>query len=93
MILCRGDTILPEYLPADLQGLAGTAVPSLPEQTASHRPRRRDSDRFTSLADLEKNYIRDALEATGGNRTQTAKLLGISRSTLLDKIKRYRLKG
>jgi DNA-binding NtrC family response regulator len=55
------------------------------------QPRHRDPDRFSSLAELEKTHIREALEATGGNRTQTAKLLGISRSTLLDKIKRYRL--
>jgi len=93
MILCGGDEILPEHLPADLQGLAGTAVRVGPEESVTARPRRRGSDRFTSLAELEKNYIREALEATEGNRTQTAKLLGISRSTLLDKIKRYRLKG
>lgn len=93
MILCPGDEILPEHLPADLQGLAGTAVRISPEETATPRPRRKGSDRFISLAELEKGYIREALEATEGNRTQTAKLLGISRSTLLDKIKRYRLKG
>ncbi|MFQ5542246.1 MAG: helix-turn-helix domain-containing protein, partial [Candidatus Binatia bacterium] len=93
MILCRGDEMLPEHLPADLQGLAGTAVRVSPEEPLTARPRRRGSDRFISLAELEKNYVREALEATEGNRTQTAKLLGISRSTLLDKIKRYRLKG
>ncbi|MEE9522529.1 MAG: sigma-54 dependent transcriptional regulator [candidate division NC10 bacterium] len=93
MILCPGDEILPEHLPADLQGLAGTPVRVSPEETATPKPRRRGSDRFISLADLEKDYIREALEATDGNRTQTAKLLEISRSTLLDKIKRYHLKG
>lgn len=91
MILCGGDVILPEHLPADLQGLTGKAVRVLQEEPVTPRPRRRDSDRFVSLEELEKNYIREALESTQGNRTQTAKLLGISRSTLLDKIKRYRL--
>jgi DNA-binding NtrC family response regulator len=91
MILCPGDVILPEHLPADLQGLAGKAPRVSTEDTVEPTPRRRDQDRFSSLADLEKTHIREALEATGGNRTQTAKLLGISRSTLLDKIKRYRL--
>ncbi|MGH7405765.1 MAG: helix-turn-helix domain-containing protein, partial [Candidatus Methylomirabilales bacterium] len=91
MILCPGDVILPEHLPADLQGLTGKAVRASTEETVDQRPRRRDPDRFSSLAELEKTHIREALEATGGNRTQTAKLLGISRSTLLDKIKRYRL--
>jgi len=91
MILCSGDVIMPEHLPADLQGLAGKVVRVSTEPTVDPSPRRRDPDRFSSLADLEKTHIREALEATGGNRTQTAKLLGISRSTLLDKIKRYRL--
>ena len=91
MILCSGELILPEHLPADLQGLTGKGVRLLPEEPPPERPRRKDSDRFPSLAELEKTHIREALEATAGNRTQTAKLLGISRSTLLDKIKRYRL--
>ncbi|MCH7896302.1 MAG: sigma-54-dependent transcriptional regulator [Candidatus Methylomirabilales bacterium] len=93
MILCPGDVILPEHLPADLQRLAGKHVRVIPEPAVTQRPHRRASDQFISLSEFEKDYIREALEATGGNRTQTAKLLGISRSTLLDKIKRYRLKG
>jgi transcriptional regulator with PAS, ATPase and Fis domain len=93
MILCPGDEILPEHLPADLQRLAGKHVRVIPEPAVTQRPHRRASDQFISLSEFEKDYIREALEATGGNRTQTAKLLGISRSTLLDKIKRYRLKG
>jgi two-component system, NtrC family, response regulator AtoC len=91
MILCSADLILPEHLPADLHGLAGKDILMSPEEPATERPRPKDTDRFPSLAELEKSHIREALESTGGNRTQTAKLLGISRSTLLDKIKRYRL--
>jgi len=93
MILCPGDVILPEHLPADLQRLTGKHVRVIPEPAVTQRPHRRASDQFISLSEFEKDYIREALEATGGNRTQTAKLLGISRSTLLDKIKRYHLKG
>jgi len=43
-------------------------------------------DRFTSLV------ISEALDLTNGNRSRAAKLLGISRPTLLSKIERYRLK-
>jgi DNA-binding NtrC family response regulator len=43
-------------------------------------------DRFASLV------ISEALDLTNGNRTRAAKLLGISRPTLLSKIDRYRLK-
>lgn len=91
MILCQSDMILPEHLPADLLGVTDKPVRDTPEEKASHRPGRRETDPFLPLAALEKNHIREALEATEGNRTQAAKLLGISRSTLQDKIKRYRL--
>ncbi|MBI2486315.1 MAG: sigma-54-dependent Fis family transcriptional regulator [Deltaproteobacteria bacterium] len=38
---------------------------------------------------LEKAYIEKALSQTGGNRTQAAKLLGLSRRALLYKLKQY----
>jgi len=43
-------------------------------------------DHFASL------IISEALDLTGGNRSRAAKLLGISRPTLLSKIEKYRLK-
>jgi nitrogen regulation protein NR(I) len=43
-------------------------------------------DRFASL------IIQEALDLTGGNRSQAAKLLGLSRPTLQAKIDKYRLK-
>ncbi|EHJ49608.1 two component, sigma54 specific, transcriptional regulator, Fis family [Solidesulfovibrio carbinoliphilus subsp. oakridgensis] len=43
-------------------------------------------DRFGLLV------IREALEATGGNRSQAARLLGLSRPTLLAKIEKYGLR-
>ncbi len=43
-------------------------------------------DRFASL------LISEALDLTGGNRSRAAKLLGISRPTLLSKIDKYRLR-
>jgi DNA-binding NtrC family response regulator len=45
------------------------------------------------LSELEKRAIRDALIATGGNRTQAAELLGISIRTLRNKLKEYREAG
>jgi len=36
--------------------------------------------------------VREALDITGGNRSRAARLLGISRPTLLSKIEKYRLK-
>jgi DNA-binding NtrC family response regulator len=42
-----------------------------------------------SLDSAERRHLVRALEHTGGNRRQAALLLGISRSTLLNKIRRY----
>jgi len=41
-----------------------------------------------SLAEVEQEYIRAVLESTGGNRTQAAKTLDISPTTLWRKLKR-----
>jgi len=42
-----------------------------------------------SLADIEAEHIRHMLELTEGNRTAAAEILGISRVSLISKIKRY----
>lgn len=44
-----------------------------------------------SLAEMESRHILATLEATGWNKSQTAALLGIERSTLDRKIRRYNL--
>lgn len=44
-----------------------------------------------ALDAVERDAIRAALASNRGNRTRTARVLGIARSTLLEKIKRYGL--
>lgn len=49
---------------------------------------------FQSIEPLEKieeKYIKKVLKITGGNKTRTANILGISRKTLWEKIKRYNI--
>ena len=45
----------------------------------------------STFAEAERNLIARALEATGGNKLRTARLLGISRKKLYAKIAKYRL--
>jgi Nif-specific regulatory protein len=44
-----------------------------------------------SLAEMERQHILSTLIATNWNKSQTAHLLGIERSTLDRKIRRYEL--
>ena len=43
------------------------------------------------LADLEQAYIREALTLSGGTIARTARLLGLQRTTLIEKMRRFQL--
>jgi len=43
------------------------------------------------VADLERNLIEEALRSTRNNQQQAARLLGLSRQGLINKMKRYAL--
>jgi DNA-binding NtrC family response regulator len=45
----------------------------------------------SSLKEVEKNHLKKVLSYTNGNRSKAAKILGISRVTLLSKIKQYKI--
>lgn len=45
------------------------------------------------LADLEEAYIREALAMAGGTIAQSARLLGLQRTTLIEKMRRLQIDG
>jgi two-component system response regulator HydG len=47
----------------------------------------------TTLEALERQAIRQALQATGGDRVRAAKLLGIGKTTIYRKLKEYGMEG
>lgn len=47
---------------------------------------------FRTIEEIEKEYIKVVLQAQHGNKSKTAKILGIDRKTLLAKIKKYNLR-
>lgn len=79
LILCSGQTIEPHHLPFEYQ--ASPAVASHKEFTLP--------ETGVDLDGLEIQMIRQALAKTYGNRSQAARLLGLTRDTLLYRIKKY----
>jgi two-component system response regulator AtoC len=66
----------------------------LPEYLKRHQPRSRmstvsETKLIAPLAEIEKNYILKAYNHTGGNKSQTAKVLGIGLNTLRRKLTSY----
>ncbi len=51
----------------------------------------RQKEQPPSLAEMEATYIAEVLSATRGNKTECARILGISRKNLYEKIARYEL--
>jgi sigma-54 specific flagellar transcriptional regulator A len=61
----------------------GSPTPVLPPEGLSLKER---------LADIERELIQQALERTDGNVSQTARLLNLQRTTLIEKIQKYQLR-
>jgi DNA-binding NtrC family response regulator len=79
MTMSRGQaSIGPEHLPGDVREVAGGGPGA-----GHHVPK--------SLDEVERTHIERTLRAHTGNRTHTARELGISRATLIKKIKAYGL--
>jgi two-component system response regulator AtoC len=63
----------------------------LPEGLKAAVSAQQRKKRPQSLAQLEAAYISEMLAATGGNKAECARILGISRKNLYEKIARYQL--
>jgi len=73
-VLARGDVVEPDDLPLEIRlGRSEDAQP----------------DKVPTLREMEHEMVIRALDATGGNRTRAAKLLGITYPTLKKKIDEF----
>lgn len=77
VIVANGKRLEKEDLPAGLRA-------AIDAQQRKQKPQ--------SLAQVEAAYISEMLAATRGNKTECARILGISRKNLYEKIARYELK-
>jgi PAS domain S-box-containing protein len=75
---CRGGALLPEHLPPDITG----GIPHITHAALGA---------ISSVDQMERALIEETLKKTDGNRTRAARRLGMSRSSLWRKIKKYDL--
>jgi DNA-binding NtrC family response regulator len=73
VIVADGSSIEPAHLPDGLRAAA---------------ERRARENRPPTLAEIEANYIREVLTASKGNKTEAARILGISRKNLYERLAR-----
>lgn len=97
VVMCNSGKIGVRHLPLFLREQDGQELLLLPgKSTASSggdNAVARDDFGDLNLANMERRYIRIALDRTNGNRTEAAKLLGISRRTMQRKIKEFEEAG
>jgi two-component system response regulator AtoC len=90
VILCPGDVLTSEHVPLSPQERASKVV-----TLAAHGPAARGETRSLDRAPLpekqllERRRIEEALELCAGNQSRAAKLLGISRATLVGRLNLY----
>ena len=82
LILFSGRQVELENLPKEIRN-------PLPRVSASQKDGFILPDNGIQLEDLEVDIIRQALEKARGNRSRAARLLGLTRDTLLYRIKKY----
>jgi two-component system response regulator HydG len=76
VVLAKGPRIGVADLPASIRSLTAAAQPS---------------ERGSTFADHERTLLREAMEQCGWNKKKAAHRLGISRSTLYEKLKKHRI--
>jgi DNA-binding NtrC family response regulator len=86
VVLTQGETIYEDSLPLGMMLIGDQSLFS-EEILSSQKTLLEKVEVF--VGELEKRLILQALATTSGNRTETAKLLGLSRKGLYDKIDRY----
>jgi two-component system response regulator AtoC len=86
MVLSKDGVIDVDILPREIVGREYDGRETMPGGPGDGSPGK-------TLDDLEREHILNVLRAEGNNRTTAARVLGISRSTLQDKLRKYGMTG
>jgi two-component system response regulator AtoC len=81
VLLEEGETLIAEHLPSEFSGARATTSIASPG----------DSLELPTLAQIEADHIAEVLRLTAGNKSRAARILGISRQGLIEKLRRLRI--
>jgi two-component system response regulator HydG len=91
LVFAFGDALLPEHLPVEVtQGQSGMLAGAAAAEPVVNYGMGPDQTPL-SLEEMEKRHIQHVLKFVKGNKLKAAQLLGISRTTLYEKLKQYEL--
>ena len=90
VVMARGDRLTLNDVPADIRNAVASAL-SMGHATAPSTEPGQDTAPSLDIDANERNLVVRALKQTGGNRTEAARILGISRRTLHRKLHTYRI--
>ena len=101
-VLSRTDVLLPEHLPTEILNYKGrqqssqsrleVALESVLKETVKDAVTRAHEALYDEVIDaVDRTLIKNLLEEVQDNQTKSAKVLGISRTTLLQKIKKLEI--
>jgi len=77
-VACQGSMIAPEHLPPNILNM--------------ENPHKTSEPSSVGLDEIKKRRLIDALQQSGGNQSEAARILGISRTSVWNQIKKYGIK-
>jgi len=87
-----GQVLTRRHLPSEMlrhvKGAAGPAAMTSPSESAKTSDGQSASPRVRTLREVEEEHILRVLSHCGGNKSRAARVLGLSRQGLLDRLKR-----
>ena len=84
VLLEEGEQLDAEHLPPEILGRRTAAAPAAAAVV-------RDALDLPTLAQIEMDHINEVLRLTSGNKSRAARILGISRQGLIEKLRRLRI--
>jgi two-component system response regulator AtoC len=92
VLLEEGDRLEADHLPPEMLSRRGAGSGAVPAGAyPGGFPAMRDVLDLPTLAQIEMEHINEVLRLTSGNKSRAARILGISRQGLIEKLRRLRI--